>query len=314
LRRRALLALPLGLPACAALGQDLPRAGPFPLPAPASSALLPLGGLALDTSAWGFGGFSGLHLAPDLALTAISDRGHWWRARLELDGAGAPRAVADVRHGPLRDAAGAPLRGTRQADAEALAQLPGGEWLVGFERRHRLQRHRHLEGPGAPFPAPPGLADAPGNGGLEALAVLADGRLLALAEGLDGTAPGTARAWLGEMRGRRVAWTPRDYQPESPMRPTGAAGLPGGGALVVEREFSFFGGFRCRLARLGAGSLAGPGPLRGETLLRLPGDGPAENWEGVAVARAGGRTLVALISDDNERTAQRSLILLYALT
>jgi hypothetical protein len=277
------------------------------------SALRPLGGLVLETREWGFGGFSGLHMAPDLMLTAVSDRGHWWQARLELDQDGAPRGVSGVRHGRLRDGAGAPLQGIRNFDAEALTRLPDGDWLVGFERRHRIQRHRHLEGPGAPFPTPPGLAEAPGNGGLEALTVLADGRLLALAESLPGTAPNTRRAWLGRISGRRVAWTPRDYAPDGPMVPTGAAGLPDGGALVLERDFSLFGGFRGRLARLPAAGFAGAEPLAGETLLRFPGDGPADNWEGVAVARHAGRLLVALISDDNERSAQRSMILLYEM-
>ncbi len=267
----------------------------------------------LDTTPWGFGGFSGLDLAPDLTLTAISDRGYWWRAQLELDATGAPRGLSGIRHGRLRDGSGAPLRRQRNSDAEALARLPNGDWLVGFEQRHRIQRHRELDGPGTAFPAPPGLDQAPGNGGLEGLAVLADGHILALAEGLPGQAPGTRRAWLGRTQGRRVVWTTRDYAPDGAMVPTGAGALPDGGALVLERDFSLFGGFRARLARLPAAALAGTDTLRGETLLRFPGDGPADNWEGVAAARREGRTLVALISDDNERAAQRSMILLYEL-
>ena len=39
---------------------------------------------------------------------------------------------------------------------------------------------------------------------------------------------------------------------------------------------------------------------------------PAENWEGVAVARYGEQTLVALISDDHESVSQRSRLLLFA--
>lgn len=307
----------MGLAACGMVAaQPLPRSGPIALPAPRAAiarawGLRPLGGLVLDTSPWGFGGFSGLHLAPDLTLTAVSDRGHWWRARLDLGAEGAPRGVLGVRHGRLRDAAGAPLRGIRNFDAEALTRLDNGDWLVGFERRHRIQRHRHLEGPGSPFPMPPGLAEAPNNGGLEALTQLANGRLLALAEALPGNAPGTRRAWLGRLSGRRAAWTLRDYAPHAGMQPTGAAALPDGGALVLERDFSLFGGFRCRLARVPPEAFAGTAPLRGETLLELPGDGPADNWEGVAVAAQPDRLLIALISDDNERSAQRSMILLY---
>lgn len=82
---------------------------------------------------------------------------------------------------------------------------------------------------------------------------------------------------------------------------------------MLERDFSLFGGFRGRLARLPAQALAGTGVLHADTLLRFPGDAPADNWEGVAVARQPHRLLVALISDDNERTAQRSMILLYEM-
>ncbi len=53
--------------------------------------------------------------------------------------------------------------------------------------------------------------------------------------------------------------------------------------------------------------------LISEAILTLDGAClPAENWEGVAVARYGEQTLVALISDDHESVLQRSLLLLFA--
>jgi hypothetical protein len=53
--------------------------------------------------------------------------------------------------------------------------------------------------------------------------------------------------------------------------------------------------------------------LSGEAILTLnDAPLPAENWEGIAVARLGDETLVALISDDNESVLQRSLLLLFA--
>lgn len=308
--RRALLLSAPGLLAEPACAQEFPTH--FRLPTPARPGLVPLGGMVLDTAAWGFGGFSALHMGPDLTLSAISDRGRWWQARLVLDAAGQPRALEEVRHGPLRDATGLPLRG-RMGDAESLVRLSNG-WLVGFERQHRLQRHSALDAPGQPFPAPPGLAAAPDNGGLEALALLADGRLLALSESLPppGETAALRAAWLGTIEGGRPRWAATSYRPQLDMDPTDAAGLPEGGALVLERSYSLFGGFRCRLARVSPAALAST-PIAGDTLLELPGDAPAENWEGVAVARHRGATLVALISDDNERRVQRSLLLLYRL-
>ncbi|MDB5414969.1 MAG: hypothetical protein JWR10_3304 [Rubritepida sp.] len=267
----------------------------------------------LNTAVWGFGGLSGLHLAPDLTLTAISDLGRWWRAPLLLEDERLT-GLGPVSHGPLLDAAGAALRRGRLGDAESLARLPGGDWLVGFERLHRILRYRDLSGPGMPFDMPPGLDAAPGNGGLEALTVLADGRLLAVAEQLPGAAgPESRKAWLGSMQGSHTIWRETAYLPGPDLNPTDAAGLPDGGALVLERRFTLFSGFTGRLAHLPAEILRGAAPLSGETWLDLPPDAPAENWEGVAVARHGGRTLVALVSDDNQNPFQQTLLLLFAI-
>ncbi|MCX7932146.1 MAG: esterase-like activity of phytase family protein, partial [Rhodovarius sp.] len=171
-------------------------AEPFALP-PGRGRLRPLGGLVLDRAAIGFGGISGLALAPDLTLTAVSDRGRWWTAPLLLAG-GVPVGLGPLRSGPLRDSAGLPLPRGFLADAEALAAAPEGGWYVAFEGRHRLVHYADLDGPGRPLPAPPGLAQAPGNGGIEALAVLADGRLIALAEHYaDAADPSLRWAWIG---------------------------------------------------------------------------------------------------------------------
>lgn len=299
-RRGLLLAAPTLLPGCAALAR-----GALDLPAPARRFLRPLGGLALDTAEWGFGGLSGAHLADDLTLTAISDQGHWLELRLRLGPEGRLSGHRLLRHGPLRDGAGHPLPRGRSTDAEALLRLPDGSWLVAFERWHRIRRYRTLDGPALPFDTPPGIEAAPANGGLEALARLDDGRLLALAELLPGEAPGTTAAWIGGAE----PWRRVDYRPAPGLSPTDAAGF-GAGALVLERRFSLLGGFACRLAHLAR--LEGA-VLEGETWLELPPDGPAENWEALALARHGGRGLLALLSDDNGSVFQRSLLLLFEI-
>ncbi len=42
--------------------------------------LRPLGVLWIDTAALGADGLSGLHVGPDLTLTAVADRGGWTQA------------------------------------------------------------------------------------------------------------------------------------------------------------------------------------------------------------------------------------------
>lgn len=309
LSRRAFLAGFLAASAAPALAQN--AAQPFALP-DIPGPLHALGGLVIDPKPLGGGGFSGVHLAPDLTLTLISDRGHWAEARLLLDGL-TPIGLAPLRHGALRDEAGRPLPRGFAADAEALTRLPDGTWLVAFERRHRIRAYRRLDGQGAYVAPPPGVESAPANGGLESLAVLPDGRLFAIAEIFaPPDRPELRHAWLGAP-GR---WVPLYWQPAPGFHPTDAAILPDGSALVLERRFNLLGGFAARLVRIAPDALrlAREGVvLTGDTILTLDDAPlPSENWEAVAVARYGDQTLVALISDDNESVLQRSLLLLFA--
>ena len=307
--RRAFLAA-LGATSVASAKAQI-AAQPFALP-DLPGPLRPLGGLVLAPDMLGGGGFSGVHLAPDLTLTLISDRGHWAEARLLLDGL-TPVGLAPLRHGPLRDEAGKPIPRGFAADAEALARRPDGTWLVAFERRHRIRAYRRLDGPGLYVAAPPGLEAAPPNGGLESLAVLQDGRLFTIAETFTPPdRPELRHAWLG-VPGR---WTSLYWQPAPGFHPTDAAILPDGRALVLERRFSLLGGFSARLVMTAPDALRSAregAVLRGETILMLnDAPLPSENWEAVAVTRLGDQTLVTLISDDNESIVQRSLLLLFA--
>ena len=307
--RRAFLAALGATSAASAKAQN--AAQPFALP-DLPSPLRPLGGLVLAPDMMGGGGFSGVHLAPDLTLTLISDRGHWAEARLLLDGL-TPIGLQPLRHGPLRDEAGKPIPRGFAADAEALARRPDGTWLVAFERRHRIRAYRRLDGPGLYVAAPPGLEAAPPNGGLESLAVLPDRRLFAIAETFSPLdRPELRHAWLGAP-GR---WMPLYWQPAPGFHPTDAAILPDGRALVLERRFSLLGGFSAQLVMTAPDALRSAregAVLRGETILMLnDAPLPSENWEAVAVTRFGDQTLVALISDDNESILQRSLLLLFA--
>jgi len=202
--RRLLLSALAAHPGCRL--SETPLARPLTLaPLQPNSPLRLLGGLEIDRGALGFGGISALHLAPDMTLTLVSDLARFAELRLTLDDGLRPTGLTALRRGALGDGAGLPLQRGYAGDAESLARLPDGTWLVGFERWHRIRRYRDLAGPGAPMPAPPGLEAAPYNAGLEALAALADGRWLALTEALAAPEhPGATRGWIGG---------PADWQP-----------------------------------------------------------------------------------------------------
>ena len=83
--------------------------------------------------------------------------------------------------GPLLGPDGTVPEGKDSRDAESLALLPDGGFVVGFEREHRLLRYPPGTGrpDGVPVAvaSPPGLEKAPFNGGIEALDVLRGGGL-----------------------------------------------------------------------------------------------------------------------------------------
>lgn len=262
-----------------------------------------LGTLELDDAAVG-GGLSGLHVADDLTLHAVADLGRWVRGRLVLAADGAPLALEDVSGGPLCDLAGAALPRRMLGDAESIAALPGGGWLVGFERVHRIWHYPTLDGPAEPTETPPGLQWAPYNSSVEAMTVLSDGRWLVITEGLvppGGTMHDRA-GWIGGP-GR---WEPLSYRTVGWHDPSDACALPNGDALVLERRFTWSEGFTSVVSHLPAPIRAGR--TEGIVVARLAPPLPTDNWEGISAFRHGGRQLVAVLSDDNEMPLQRTLL------
>ena len=125
-----------------------------------------------------FGGLSGLSIGTDGGLYAVSDRGYWLSASMLLDPNGALKDIVQWRIAPILTTTKTPVSG-RMRDAEALAQAPDGSFLVAFEGIHRIWRYRAppntFESTPVSVQIPPAAAQAPSNGGIEALTTLADG-------------------------------------------------------------------------------------------------------------------------------------------
>ncbi len=328
----------LGLVATAARAQPVPtslaisiRAEPVPMDhADAETTTIGRlrwrGGLALSArEAPGFGGWSALRASEDgKRLWAISDQGAWLTASLRYDSRGHLSGIGDGRLGALRGEDGKPLRAKRDDDAESLARLPDGSWLVGFEQRHRILRYPSGEEPaggglaGVPMPVtpPPGLERAPSNGGLEAMVPTADGKLVLIGEELS-DAPGTVVGWTGRWTDAGARdWATFRYVPATGgFRPTAIATLPGGGFVVLERAYGLLQGVRIRVVRLRADQVVAGATVVGEELARLASPNAVDNFEAVATGRgARGETLLWLLSDDNFSPLQRTLLLMFELS
>ena len=273
------------------------------------------GGITMTANSRHFGGWSDLHVAPDgKTLTSISDEGAWLTATVDYDGAANLAGLSNARIGQLHGLDGKLIATKVEADAESMARLPDGSWLVGFERDHRLWRYQTLTATPTPVEGPAEIGRQPGNGGIEALTALADGTVIAISEEYS-ERPGTMMGWIGTPSGiGRYQWQSFGYGTIPDFRPTAIAQLPDGSFGMIERAFDIVRGVRCRVMRFDAAQLVAGGTVKAEELARLASPYAVDNLEGIAATRgARGETLIWLISDDNFNPLQRNILLLFEL-
>lgn len=273
------------------------------------------GGIEMKSPSPHFGGWSDLHVAPDgRSLTTISDEGAWLTATLEYDAKGDLAGIGGATIGQLRGLDGNPIHSKAEADAESLARLPDGSWLVGLERRHRLWRYPSLTGTPAPVEGPADIGRQPANGGIEALTALADGTVIAISEDYS-RQPGTVAGWIGKPTGPgRYQWSDFEYARIPDFSPTAIAVMPDGSYALLERAFDMIRGVRCRVMRLEASQVKPGAVAQPQELARLASPYAVDNLEGLAAGRgARGETLLWLMSDDNFNPLQRNILMMFEI-
>ena len=293
---------PLTLFADADRGAALPRLGRLSF----------LAGFALESPDSRFGGLSGMVVEADGSrLLAVSDSGWWIEIALAHDQAGRLSAIGQGRIAPMLDEAGQQPRRKVDADAEALTRGDHGNLMVAFEQRHRVMAFRadpdRLAGKAAPVALIPALDAGHRNRGIEALAALDSGALLAVSQGL-ARADGLA-AWIIAGSETRELVYPFD----GAFEPSDLTGLADGRLVALERAFSMFSGFRARLM-LVEGVAPGQTRLTLTEIGRIEAPMLTENFEALGARLGpGGEVLFYLVSDDNHNPLQRTLLLQFAL-
>lgn len=272
------------------------------------------GGLELASSAKEFGGFSGLLVDASGRMTAVTDKGAWFAAQLELDPkTGELVGLSDAKMAALRDERGQPLVTKDEADAEDLARMPDGRFAVSFEHNHRILIY-DLDGKGPAVAAergpPIGLARGMNaNEGLEALAALPDGRLVGVAE----FSPGRGGTPFWVFPANAKAATPVTGLTERP-RGFGVSALsraPTGDLIALERFFLPMIGVRINVRLIPAANLdAGPPKLDGGLLATMESPAAVDNFEALATSpgAAPGTVRLYMLSDDNFSANQRTLL------
>jgi hypothetical protein len=242
-----------------------------------------------------FGGVSALQL-DGTGLLLLSDRARLFRAERIEDAAGRLTGLgrwAELSLPPV-------LKG---ADTEALTRLPDGSLVVGTEDRDVLYRLAPALDSAIPLSLPPYLRDPPQNEGIEALAALPDGSLLAMSEGIAAGTGHMLAAHLSGVRATRLAIPASDG-----FRPTDAT-VAGRTLFLLERRVSLLGGLGAKLLAIPLDAIAQPS-IEGRELAQLGTGSFAENFEGVAARETEpGRYLLYLVSDDNFGPLLRTLLL-----
>jgi hypothetical protein len=278
-----------------------------------------LGGLVLEADDDRFGGISGIRMLDDNdGFLAITDRGHWLRGRLVLDGR-RPVGLENLTIAPMLDGNRSRLAAGASFDTEALALGDEGDVFLGIERVHRIVRYdfgkRNFSSLARNLDVPRGMRNLPRNQGIEGLVFIPHNRplggsLVAFSErGLDKA--GNIRAFLiggttlGEFTVRRT----------DGFDITDAALIPGGDILILERYFSWLHGIGMRTRLLRLSEIAPGRVVDGPVLMEAANAHQIDNMEGLAVhTNAAGETTLTIVSDENFSRLQRTLLLRFALT
>jgi hypothetical protein len=277
------------------------------------------GGLVLSSSVRGFGGYSGLRLDADgIGFLAVSDRASWFSGRLIYDG---DRVVgldgADIS--PILGADGTVLDGTSDDDTEGLEVSGGTAWIV-TERSDNLLRFDISEGAakarGVNTPMPEEVSGLPNNAALESVALLppggpGGGRLLVISE--EPFPADNHAAWLVDPEGREQA--PRlEVRARDGYAVTDATFIPDGDLVILERRFRPPLSLHTRVRRIARADIMAGAVLDGAVLMEASLSNEIDNMEAIAAHRAAdGTTVLTLLSDDNMRVIQRTVLLQFGL-
>jgi hypothetical protein len=269
------------------------------------------GGLHLQSADRTFVGLSAIEVLDNNRIVAVGDEADWVEARLVLDERGWLTGFTEVRSAWMRDERGRPFADKSQGDSEGLAQLPDGRFAVSFERTNLIRIYDlNRDGPFGAAVMGPRLADTEGlppNASLESLIAMDN----ALITGVEGGERPTTPLWLLPLDASTPAAPRFAYPLSDGFSLTGMDRLPDGGFVALERFYAPVIGPRARITRFAAPS-GESGTVEPELLALLEGPFPIDNFEGISAVRMpDGATRIYIVSDNNNSSRQRTLLLAF---
>lgn len=268
------------------------------------------------TSDYGhFGGLSGLSYNKKVdanSLFLVSDRGQVGSLKLDKD--------YKPYFASLQFFSGIPWKtGPKNiADAESIVKLKLGNidyTLVGFENVQRIMTYTADNENGTRLPMPVEINQLQSNGGLETMELLSDRRLLLMAE--HPTIKTKQHfAWIGsasKIDPLDFSYITRLIAPPDGYSPTDATELPNGDVLVLLRRFTVTDGVSAKFWRIKKSMLNSSDVITGDVIATLKPPLTVDNMEGIAVidVSADGNPIIAVVSDDNFNSFQRTILMIF---
>lgn len=289
-------------------GVPLLRYRPVELGAARTGQLTYLGGVQLLSHDAAFGGYSSMLVRGD-RFTLLSDGGMTLGFQLTRD-----MTIHAPTFGQLPDGPGTGWRKSDR-DSESMVRDPAtGRLWVGFEKYNAIWRYAPDFVRAEAHVMPRAMSWWADNGGPEAMIRLRDGRFLVFSE--------TRRAKNGGIEALIFAGDPTvtteppqrfAFQPPPPSHPVDAVELDDGRLLILTRQLSKRKGFISRLVMLPRGTVKPGAIVSGKVIAEIADPLIHDNFEGLAVTREHGKTIVWIVSDDNNSIFEQSLLLKFRL-
>lgn len=278
------------------------------------------GGIVMQSARDDFGGLSGITFTGmGHQLAMVTDEGNFVTGHLIYDDGGHPLGIGGGMLYPIKNSKGVELPRQFARDAEAIETImrdgKPAAVRVGFENLTRVAdfdlENGRPTGAATEVWIPEWLEQLRNNTSLESVCIappaspVAGSTILITESAKDGD--GFAGYMLGNADRGNFS-----VKPTSGLNPTDCAFLPDGDLLILERGTSLIS-FTMQVRRVPAAEVKPGNMLDGEVILTGAGS-DIDNMEGIAVHEGpNGETRIAIISDDNFNSWERTLLLEFSL-
>ena len=260
-----------------------------------------VGFLNIDRNEKDYGGFSGLVISNEgTEALVVTDKSFFFVLELRRDENDILTGYSVIRKGRILSSKGEHLNG-RNTDSESIVIDENNNYYISFESNHRIMMHAEVGGKGVFMPKHPMFRKLSVNKGIEALAIDADNRLIAIPE-----KPPLGTSDIPIFRLQNDKWEIiKHVKINDNFLVTDAEILPEGLLLILERKFSWTQGFKTRFRLISLDNFDNKEPITVFTSTANQFD----NLEGMGLWKdKKGKMRILTVSDDNFHPLQRSEI------